>query len=339
MTPPNTKSSTPTRSRVLAMKYPRFTSASDEFIIDLKAAVVEFVGTVTFLLLALGGVQAGAAASGGEGGIIFVMYASMSMGLSLLVSAWLFYRVTGGLFNPNVSLALWLTGIIGPVRLIAYIVAQLLGGIAAAGIIRGLTSAPLASNTILSPQTSHAQGVFIEMFITAALVLAVLMLGAEKHDATPFAPVGVGLTLFAGHLFAVYYTGAAMNTARAFGPAVVSGFPYGGHWVYWVGPSLGSLLGAGLFTIFIHYQYWLLNPGQDTVDPAASPDDPLLNAKAAVTGQSITRNETHGLGPRNSLRQSRSPEPRAASNVSSSGTKWGGDVSQRGEKAMNESPA
>ncbi|KAJ8501844.1 hypothetical protein ONZ45_g12013 [Pleurotus djamor] len=338
------------------MKYPRFTSASDEVMMDLKAAAVEFVGTVTFLLLALGGVQAGAAASGGEGGIIFVMYASMSMGLSLLVSAWLFYRVTGGLFNPNVSLALWLTGIIGPVRLIAYIIAQLLGGIAAAGIIRGLTSAPLASNTILSPQTSHAQGVFIEMFITAALVLAVLMLGAEKHDATPFAPVGtfighsnhtylyllevgVGLTLFAGHLFAVYYTGAAMNTARAFGPAVVSGFPYGGHWVYWVGPSLGSLLGAGLFTIFIHYQYWLLNPGQDTVDPAASPDDPLLNAKAAVTGQSITRNETHGLGPRNSLRQSQSPEPRAASNVSSSGTKWGGDVSQRGEKAMNDSPA
>lgn len=76
-----------------------------------------------------------------------------------------------------------------------------------------------------------AQGVFIEMFITTALCMTVLMLGAEKHQATPFAPVGVGLTLFACHLWAVFYTGAAMNTARAFGPAAVTGFHYPKHWV------------------------------------------------------------------------------------------------------------
>ena len=76
-----------------------------------------------------------------------------------------------------------------------------------------------------------AQGVFIEMFITAALCLSVLMLGAEKHQATPFAPVGVGLTLFACHLWAVFYTGAAMNSARSFGPAAVTGFKDGQHWI------------------------------------------------------------------------------------------------------------
>jgi hypothetical protein len=81
------------------------------------------------------------------------------------------------------------------------------------------------------PGVNNAQAVFIEMFITAALCLAVLMLGAEKHEATPFAPVGVGLTLFACHLFALFFTGASMNTARAFGPAVVTGFPDSRHWI------------------------------------------------------------------------------------------------------------
>jgi len=58
-----------------------------------------------------------------------------------------------------------------------------------------------------------------------------------------------------------------MNTARAFGPAVVTGFPYDKHWVYWVGPFLGSLLAAGFYTLLKHYNYWRLNPGQDVIVP------------------------------------------------------------------------
>ncbi|KAF8963152.1 hypothetical protein BDZ97DRAFT_2017743 [Flammula alnicola] len=89
--------------------------------------------------------------------------------------------------------------------------------------------------------TYRAQGVFIEMFIAAALVISVPMLAAGKHHVISFAPrlyrvdvkkktkkVGIDLTLFAYHLFAVFYTGAAMNTA-AFGPAVVSGFSVPNH--------------------------------------------------------------------------------------------------------------
>jgi len=260
---------------------------------DLFAASLEFVGTICFLMLAFGGIQAVSeeGKSGEASNIERVMYISLSMGFSLLVSAWLFFRVTGGLFNPNVSLALLLTGIIGPVRFVLYCVAQMIGGIAAAGLVLALTPNSLQSNTFLAPNINPAQAVFIEMFITAILCIAVLMLAAEKHVATPFAPVGIGLTLFACHLFAVNYTGAGMNTARSFGPAVVTGFPFGTQWVYWVGPGLGSLVAAAFYSILKHFQYYRLNPGQDTMDHRNSPKDPISSVINRTKSRSSATND------------------------------------------------
>lgn len=116
---------------------------------DLHAALQEFCGTTVFLTLAFGGVQASGAEAASAGtsptGVERIMYAATSFGLSLLISAWLFFRVTGGLFNPNVSLALLLTGVIEPVRFVFYCIAQLVGGIAAAALVLGLTPGPLQS--------------------------------------------------------------------------------------------------------------------------------------------------------------------------------------------------
>ncbi|KIJ62851.1 hypothetical protein HYDPIDRAFT_29998 [Hydnomerulius pinastri MD-312] len=250
------------------------------FYLDLKAAVLEFIGTTFFLLLGLGGIQAatGEALVSGSN-IEHVLYIATCMGFSLLVTAWLFFRVTGGLFNPNITLALFLVGVVGPVRFVLFCIAQLLGSIAASAILYGLTPGPLSVNTFLQQGINSAQGVFIEMFITAALVVAVLLLAVEKHEATPFAPVGVGLTLFVGHLWAVFYTGACMNTARAFGPAVVTGFNFpehSKHWVYWVGPFLGSLLGSAFYAILKFMNYQELNPAQASTRPEDSPDAPTL---------------------------------------------------------------
>jgi len=90
-----------------------------------------------------------------------------------------------------------LVGVIKPMRSVRYCVAQLLGEIAASGIVLALTLGPLSVNTFLQQNTNAAQGVSIETFITTALVLA--MLAVEKHQATPFAPIGIGLTLFVSH--------------------------------------------------------------------------------------------------------------------------------------------
>jgi len=110
--------------------------------------------------------------------------------------------------------------------------------------------------------------------------------------------VGIGLTLFACHLWAVFYTGAAMNTARSFGPAAVTGFPYPKHWVYWVGPFLGSILGAGFYSLLKHYRYWKLNPDQATVDTRKSPEDPIDAAKSIVRSNTILSNKREGKVPR-----------------------------------------
>ena len=106
---------------------------------DFKAAGLEFLGTVFFLLNGLGGIQVANIQASGLG---TTAYISACMGLSLLVSAWLFYRITGGLFNPGISLALFLIGVIGPVRFLLYIVAQFVGAIAAAALLRALTPEP-----------------------------------------------------------------------------------------------------------------------------------------------------------------------------------------------------
>ncbi|KNZ73376.1 Aquaporin-4 [Termitomyces sp. J132] len=209
-----------------------------------------------------------------------VLYISLCMGFSLLVSAWLFFRITGGLFNPEVALALLLVGAIKPIRFVLFVIAQLVGSIVASALVRVLTSQNLSVGTFLQQDINLAQGVFIEMFITCALVLSVLMLAAEKHQATAFAPVGIGLTLFACHLFAVYYTGASMNSARSFGPAVIAGF-YSDHWVYWVGPILGSLLGAAFYGTMKYIHYGKLNPGQDATN----------DLEAAHVTEEVRRNE------------------------------------------------
>ncbi|KAJ7220286.1 aquaporin-like protein [Mycena pura] len=260
-------------------------SLSANFRRDLLAASLEFVGTTLFLLLGLGGIQAVTAEKASSAGHVTdvdqALYIATCMGLSLVVCAWIFFRITGSLFNPCITVSLMLLGILPPFRGLLYCVAQFLGSILASAILLGLTGT-LSVNTFLSPRTTPTKGIFIEMFITGTLVIAVLMLAVEKHQVTAFAPVGIGLTLFSCHLFAVYYTGASMNTARSFGPALVSGFPTADHWVYWVGPLLGSIIGSTFYVVCKHCQYWTLNPHQDTNDHTKSPGDPVGVAHVLV---------------------------------------------------------
>ncbi|KAG9025375.1 aquaporin-like protein [Tulasnella sp. JGI-2019a] len=146
-----------------------------------------------------------------------------------------------------------------------------LGGIQAAAVSNeSALSATSATDSGGGVSVNRVASIDQLIYISASMGLSLLI----AHRSTPFAPIGIGLTLFACHLFAVVFTGASMNTARSFGPAVVSGFP-DAHWVYWLGPFLGSLLATFFYSLLKHIKYWQINPGQDAPDPRLSPPGPI----------------------------------------------------------------
>jgi aquaporin rerated protein, other eukaryote len=187
------------------------------------AALAEFTGTFLFLLLAFGATQAvnnvpedaypddndnnnnnhphhhqPVTDLGADPARL--LFISVAFGASLAVHAWVFFRISGGQLNPAVSLALAARGAVSWPRAAVVVPAQLLGGVAAAGVVAALLPGPLRVATRLGAGVSVAQGLFVEGLLTALLVLAVLMLAVEKHRATCVAPLGIGLGLFMGQM-------------------------------------------------------------------------------------------------------------------------------------------
>ncbi|KAF4120876.1 aquaporin rerated protein, other eukaryote [Geosmithia morbida] len=247
----------------------------DTFRNELIVVIGEFCGTFMFLLMSFIGAQTAITnndfqnpdASLHPYSLLFI---AASFGTSLAVNVWIFFRVSGGLFNPAVTLALFLVGALSFVRAILVFIAQIAAGIAAAAVVDGLLPGPLGVSNNLSNGTSTVQGLFLEMFLTAQLVLTVYFLAVEKHRATFLAPVGIGMSVFIAHICGTNYTGTSINPARSFGPAVISGF-VSIHWIYWVGPFLGSLLAYGLYKLLRILEYQTANPGQDSSETETLP--------------------------------------------------------------------
>jgi len=234
----------------------------------------EFLGTFLFLFFAFGGTQAVKINHSGSGTLPkdptsaipspdLLLYVSICFGFALTVNVWVFYRVTGALFNPAITFGCVLVGGVPPLKGALIGIAQLVGGIAASGLVEGLTPGQLAVGTALAKDVSIVQGLFIEVFLTAQLMITIFLLAVEKHRATFIAPLGIGFSFFITQLFGVYFTGGSLNPARSLGPAVVTGDFPGYHWIYWVGPGLGAALGAAVYKFLLLVNYKTLNPGQD----------------------------------------------------------------------------
>ncbi|XP_014559171.1 hypothetical protein COCVIDRAFT_13782 [Bipolaris victoriae FI3] len=263
----------------------------------LIAFLGELVGTFLFLFFAFAGTQVANNVRKISGNsnmdLASLMYISLAFGFSLAVTVWVFFRISGGLFNPAVTVALALAGAIGFIKALLLIVSQFLGAIIAAAIVSGLFPGPLAVETTLSPGTSVTRGLFMEMFLTFMLLLTIFMLAAEKHRATFLAPLVIGLALFIAELAGVYFTGASLNPARSFGPAVITGVWPGHHWIYWLGPLLGALLAVGFYKLLTLLNYSTANPGADSdglekhrshrVDSNAARHDTTHNTRYAAT--------------------------------------------------------
>ncbi len=228
-----------------------------------KKLTAEFLGT---FWLVLGGCGSAVLAAnfGGDGnplGIAFVGV-SLAFGLTVLTGAYAFGHISGGHFNPAVSLGLWAGGRFPAKDLLPYIIAQVLGGIAAGFILLqiakgggGFAIDPTAAGAFatngygaLSPGGYTVAAAFLCEVVLTAFFLIVIMGSTHRNAPTGFAPIAIGLALTLIHLISIPVTNTSVNPARSTAVAVFVGSGQISQlWLFWVGPILGALIGGMLY--------------------------------------------------------------------------------------------
>jgi aquaporin Z len=168
--------------------------------------------------------------------------------LSVMITSTM--TISGGHLNPAVTLSLLAVRRIDPVSAAAYVVTQLVAAVAGAFLVKALLPPHVANATlvgvpVIASSVSLGKAIGIELVLTFFLVSAVFGT-AVSPDAPRVGGFGIGLVLLFDILVGGPLTGAAMNPARAFGPALVAG-SWIGQLVYWIGPILGGILAAFLW--------------------------------------------------------------------------------------------
>ncbi|KAH3778852.1 aquaporin-5-like [Dreissena polymorpha] len=208
-----------------------------------KAVFAEFVGTFILVITAVG-----SCVQGWKDDPLDIVQISLSFGLCVATSVWIIGHISGGHINPAVTCAMLITRRISLIRAILFIIAQCLGSIAGAGILKALTPSAVVGGlgtTTLNTGVTPAQGFGIELIITMVLVLTVFAAcDSKRTDLGGSFPLTIGFAVTVGHLWAVEYCGSSMNPARSLGPAVIMDI-WTDHWVYWLGPITGGII-AGL---------------------------------------------------------------------------------------------
>jgi MIP family channel proteins len=232
-----------------------------------RRGVAEFVGTFTLIFI------------GGGAGIVSgheIVAVGLANGLAIGIMVSNLGHISGGHFNPAITLSFLATRRITTVLAVAYWVSQLLGAIVAAAILRGLFahSAFLAA-VPHAPAIGDGKGLVIEIILTFFLVWAVFATAVDPRGAfKSIAGLAIGLTITIDVFMGGPLTGAAMNPARAFGPELVGNF-WGEGWIYWLGPIVGGLI-AG-----IGYDWLYLRPPQPSV--VGTPDSGVAEPRPGDT--------------------------------------------------------
>jgi aquaporin Z len=201
--------------------------------------VAELVGTFLFMVIGYASVPAFAAASAPTPNLLVVPF---SFGFGLLAAIFAFGHVSGGHFNPAVTVAAVLDGRTTPVDAVGYIVAQVAGAIAAAVVIMVAVSQAAVTAGVTAPGEGITDmgALILEIVFTAGFVAVIL--AATKH-APALAALAIPLTLVAIHFAIATLSGASVNPARSIGSAVIGG-DIAALWIYLVGPIVGGIIGA-----------------------------------------------------------------------------------------------
>jgi aquaporin Z len=221
----------------------------------MKAYGAEFLGT---FWLVLGGCGSAVLAATFPNVGIGLLGVALAFGLTVLTMAFAIGHISGCHLNPAVSVGLWAGGRFPANKLAPYIVAQVLGAIAAGGVLYVIASgAPgfdVAKGFASNGYGAHSPGGYS---LTAALVCEVVMtmffliviLGAtDKRAPAGFAPIAIGLALTLIHLISIPVTNTSVNPARSTGVALFVGdWAVGELWLFWLAPIVGAVIGAAAY--------------------------------------------------------------------------------------------
>jgi aquaporin TIP len=213
----------------------------------LSSLIVEFVGP--FALMFIGG--GAIIATKGDDLVAIALAHGLAIGLMIAAAG----HISGGVYNPAISLALLAIGKLPPVKALAYIVAQCLGCALAAVALKAAfpadaVDAVALGTPALGPGVSVGQGFLVELILTFFLMYAIYGTAIDTRGPATIAGLVIGLVITMDILAGGALTGAAMNPARAFGPALVQG-AWRDQWLYWVAPTLGALLAALLYHLVL----------------------------------------------------------------------------------------
>ncbi len=213
----------------------------------------EFLGTFTLTFGGCGSAVLAAAFPGGLG--IGFAGVALAFGLTVLCMAYAVGHISGGHFNPAVTIGLWVGGRVETPLVLPYIITQVAAAIVAAGLLYLVASGKpdfvlggFASNgyDALSPGKYSLLSAFVTEMLLTFLFLIVILGSTSARAPAGFAPIAIGLALTLIHLVSIPVTNTSVNPARSTGPALFAGAAYIGQlWMFWVAPIAGATL-AGL---------------------------------------------------------------------------------------------
>ncbi|GAB4854308.1 Tap42 interacting protein [Ancistrocladus abbreviatus] len=230
----------------------------------IKALIVEFICTFPFVFAGVGSAMAVDKLSAGA--LVGLFFVGMAHALVVAVMVSAGFAISGGHLNPAVTLGLAFGGHITIFRSVLYWIDQCAASAAACILLKYLTGGLATPVHTLASGVGYLQGVLMEVVLTFSLLFTVYatIVDPKKGNLAGIGPLLTGLVVGANIFAGGAFSGASMNPARSFGPALVSG-NWTDHWVYWVGPLIGGGL-AGLIyeNIFIVRSHVPLPIGYET---------------------------------------------------------------------------
>ena len=230
-----------------------------------RRVVAEFFGT---FWLTFGGCGSAVLAAGFPGFGIGFLGVAFAFGLTVLTMAYAVGHISGGHFNPAVTLGLWAAGRCANKHVIPYLVAQVVGAILAAAVLWVIASGKpdwvaggFAANGYgdLSPGKYGLAACFVTEILATFFFLFIIIGTTSKGAATGFAGIPIGLSLTLIHLVTIPVTNTSVNPARSTGPALFAGGAYIGQlWLFWLAPIAGAVI-AGLLTRWMYEQEAILD--------------------------------------------------------------------------------